>query len=290
MKKIGLALGGGGARGICHIEFCQALDEMGLKPSIISGTSIGSIIGAFYAGGMSGSEMKTLTNQLGVLDYTKMIDFSILRRGGIMKGKNVMDFLDKHLPSKTFEELKIPLKIVASDYWKRKQVIFDSGELIPAIRASISIPVIFEPVRMNDLVLIDGDAVNPVPMSIIRDQCDLLIAIDVSGTNLPTKRNAMPSIFDAIINTFHISETVFVEHQLKTYRPEIYIKPALVNIQLLDFHRSKEIMKSVKNDVDRFKKELRKQITGEKELKPQKKKGFWIFKSRNASLADIFGE
>jgi len=288
MKKIGLALGGGGARGLCHIEFCKALDEMGLKPSIISGTSIGSIVGAFYAGGMSGSEMRTLTNQLGVLDYTKMIDFSILRRGGLMKGKNVMDFLEKHLPIQTFEKLKIPLKIVATDYWKRKQVIFDSGELIPAIRASISIPVIFEPVRTNDIVMIDGGAVNPVPMSVIRDQCDLLIAIDVSGTNIPTKKKSMPSMFDTIINTFHISETVFVENQLKTYHPEIYIKPQLVNIQLLDFHRSKEIMRSVKNDVDRFKKELGKQITREKEWKPEKKKGFWIFKSRNASLSDIF--
>ncbi len=277
MKKIGLALGGGGARGLCHIEFCKALDEMGVKPSVISGTSIGSIIGAFYAGGMSGSEMKKLTSQLSVLDYTKMVDFSILSRGGLMKGRNVMDFLNKQLPVKTFETLPIPLKIVATDYWKREGVIFESGELIPAIRASISIPVIFEPVQMNDRIMIDGGAVNPVPMSVIRDQCDLLIAIDVSGTNIPSKKKSMPSMFDTIINTFHISETVFVENQLRTYHPEIYIKPQLVNIQILDFHRSKEIMQSVRHDVSRFKEELSKQLAEEKEIKPKKKKRFRIF-------------
>ena len=128
-----------------------------------------------------------------------------------------MDFLRKNLPVKTFEALPIPLKIVATDYWKRRQLIFDSGDLIPAIRASISIPVIFEPVQMNDIILIDGGAVNPVPMSIIRDECDLLIAIDVSGTNIPPKKKSMPSMFDTIINTFHISETVFVENQLKIH-------------------------------------------------------------------------
>ncbi|MBN2029588.1 patatin-like phospholipase family protein [bacterium] len=277
MKKIGLALGGGGARGLCHIEFCKALDELGLKPAVISGTSIGSIVGAFYAGGMAGSEMKKLTSQLSVLDYTKMVDFSIHSRGGIMKGKNVMDFLRKNLPVKTFEELPIPLKIIATDYWKRRQLIFDTGELIPAIRASISIPVIFEPVQMNEIIMIDGGAVNPVPMSVIRDKCDLLIAIDVSGTNTPPKKKSMPSMFDTIINTFHISETVFVENQLKTYHPEIYIKPQLVNIQILDFHRSKEIMESVRQDVLRFKEELRKQLAGIRELKPKKKKRFRIF-------------
>lgn len=277
MKKIGLALGGGGARGLCHIEFCKAFDEMGLKPDVISGTSIGSIIGAFYAGGMSGSEMKTLTSQLGVLDYTKMLDFSIIHRGGLMKGKNVMDFLQKHLPVKTFEELSIPLKIVATDYWKREQVIFESGELIPAIRASISIPFIFEPVQINGKVMIDGGAVNPLPMSIIRSECDLLAAIDVSGTNIPSKKNTIPSIFDTVINTFHISETVFVENQLTTYHPEIFIKPQLVNIQILDFHRSKEIMQSVRHDVTRLKGELRKQLAEEKEIEPEKKKRFRIF-------------
>jgi NTE family protein len=272
-----LALGGGGARGLCHIEFCKALDEMGLKPSIISGTSIGSIIGAFYAGGLSGSEMIELTKQISVLDYTKMIDFSILSRGGLMKGKNVMDFLDKHLPSKTFEQLDIPLKIIATDYWKHKQVIFNSGDLLLAIRASISIPVIFEPIKIDNTVMIDGGAVNPLPMSVIRDECDILAAIDVSGTNIPPKKKTTPSIFDCIMTTFHITESVFVENQLMIYKPEIYIKPALANIQLLDFHRSKEIIESVKEDVEYFKAELEKQTTIEEKTRPKWKKHFPFF-------------
>jgi len=137
MKTIGLALGGGGARGLCHIDFCMALDEMGLKPTIISGTSIGAIAGGFYAAGVSGAGMEEILEQIGIREISKMVDFSILNPSGLVKGKGVTDFLCKHLPAKTFEELLIPLKVVATDYWRREEVIFDSGDLIPAIRASI---------------------------------------------------------------------------------------------------------------------------------------------------------
>lgn len=278
MKTIGLALGGGGARGLCHIVFCKALDEMGLKPSIISGTSIGSVVGGFYAAGMSGVEMELLTKQIGIVEYTKMVDFSILSRAGIVKGKNVMEFFEKHLPVKMFEELQIPLKVVATDFWNRKEVIFQSGRLIPAIRASISIPGLFEPVEISGIVMTDGGAVNPLPMSIIRDACDVLIAIDVSGTNVPPKKHPVPSIFESIMTTFQIMETAFVENQKVIYKPEIYIKPELENVQLLDFHRDEEIMRSVREDVERFKWELEKQMMKRDEPQEKKKKRFWFFR------------
>ncbi len=266
MKKIGLALGGGGARGLCHIEFCRALDEMKIKPSIISGTSIGSIIGSFYAAGMSGAEMKELAETIDLFEYGKMIDISILRPKGLLKGKRVEEFLQKHLPVKTFEELKIPLKIVAADFWNRKQIIFQSGSLIPAIRASISIPAIFEPVRIDGIIMVDGGTVNPLPMNIIRNSCDILIAIDVSGKNVPSRKDQMPSIFDSIMMSYQIMETVFVKNQLEIVKPEVYIKPDLINIQILDFHKSREIMESVKNDVRKLKSDLKK-LKGRKYFK-----------------------
>ena len=282
MKKIGLALGGGGARGLCHIAFCRALDEMGLKPAIVSGTSIGSIVGAFYAGGLSGAEMAELAEQIGILEYTKMIDFSILRRGGLVKGKNVMAFLERHLPVKTFEALSIPMKVVATDFWHRKQIVIESGDLLPAIRASISIPGLFEPVKIGSIVMTDGGAVNPLPMSIIREACDILIAIDVSGTNVPPKNKPVPSIFESILTTFQIMETAFVENELRVYRPEIYIKPKLENVQILDFHRYSEIMNSVGADVERLKRELDRWLEKDSESVPVKKKRFIIFgKERN---------
>ena len=256
MKRIGLALGGGGARGLCHIEFCKALDELGLKPSIISGTSMGAIVGGFYAAGVSGQEMTALVDNLGFVEYTKMLDFSILSRAGLVKGKAVIDFFEKHLPVKTFENLEIPMKIVATDFWNRKEVVFQSGDLLQAIRASISVPGIFEPVKIDGVMMIDGDAVNPLPMNIIRNACDILIAIDVTGTNRPPKKRPVPTIFESVMTTFHIMESAVIRNQLSIFKPEIYIKPVLENVQLLEFHRDREIMGSVQGDVESFKREL----------------------------------
>lgn len=267
MKKIGIALGGGGARGLCHIEFIKALDELKLKPSVISGTSIGSIIGSFYAAGVSGQEMEKLTEEVSLLDIRKMVDINILSNQGLIKGKGVIDFIDKHLPVKKFEELKIPLKIIACDFWSRKEYLFDKGDILPAIRASISIPGIFAPVVINNTVLIDGGIINPVPMNVIRKDCDILIAIDVTGTNQPPHKNPKPSIFESVTISFQIMESAFVENQIVNYKPEIYIKPKLVNIQIFDFHKNRKIIESVQENIEEFKKQLPKLLN-------KKSKGF----------------
>jgi NTE family protein len=261
MKTIGLALGGGGARGLCHIDFCMALDEMGLKPCIISGTSIGSIAGGFYAAGVSGSGMEEILNQIGLREISKMIDFSILHPSGLVKGKGVTDFLSEHLPAKTFEELTIPLKVVATDYWRRKEVVFKSGDLVPAIRASISIPGIFKPVKIQQRVLIDGGAVNPLPFDIIRDECDILIAIDVSGTSVPSRKHPVPSMFESIMTTYHIMENALLEKKIEFNQPD----------------KEESIRRSVKPDVERFKREL-DAILNQPESLVEKKKRFFPFR------------
>jgi NTE family protein len=285
MKRIGLALGGGGARGICHMAFVQVLDELGLKPSIISGTSMGAIIGAFYAAGMSGSEMIELTDRVGIKEISKMVDINFLSPSGLVKGKGVCEFFETHLPVTRFEDLTIPLRIVATDYWNRKQVIFESGHIIEALRASISVPGLFSPVKIMDIVMIDGGAINPVPMSVIRDQCDILIAIDVSGTSVAPKKNPIPSMFDSIMNSFQIMETANVENQRKIHCPEIYIKPRLENVQILDFHQDKKILESVQEDVGELRlklMELMKDDQKDSEIDPgqvktEKKKKKFIF-------------
>src|SRR4030042_1312301 len=255
MVRVGRALGGGGARGLCQIEFIRVLDEMGIKPAVISGSSIGSLIGAVYAGGLSGDEIKEIALDLGLLTFGRWFDLSILSTSGLLKGKAVMEFLDKQLPLKTFEKLRFPLAIVATDFWNRSQRVFQSGDLLPAIRASISIPGLFEPVEEKGRVLIDGGTVNPLPMSVIRDACDLLIAIDVSGTSVPDRKQ-VPSMFESVMNTFQILGDAIVRDHIRTCKPEIYIKPELVNVQILDFHRAREIMESVNEDVNRFRREL----------------------------------
>lgn len=259
-KSIGLALGGGGAKGLCHIAFLKALDEMGLKPAVIAGTSIGAIIGGFYAAGLSGKEMESILQKVRFRDISKMVDLSIRRNAVMLKGKGVENFLYKNIPVRKFEELKIPLKVVATDFWRRKQVILKSGNLVPAIRASISLPALFKPVKIDNMVLVDGNAVNPLPYDIIREQCDVIIAIDVSGEKNPPELASMPSMFESIMSTLQIMQASIVENKMNVSKPDIYIKPSLKNIRILNFDRYEEIMEGVKDDVEQFKHEVDKQM------------------------------
>lgn len=252
------------------------MDEMGVRPSVISGTSMGAIVGAFYACGMSGADMEDLARSIDLFDYTRMIDLPFLSKSGLVKGKNVMSWIAKNLRVTSFEELKIPLKVVATDFWNRREVVFSEGDLIRAIRASISVPGLFEPVKLDDVVMIDGEPVNPVPMNVLRDECDILIAIDASGTNEPPDKNPVPNMFDNVMTTFQIMESTLIQKQVEIFKPDVYVKPALVNIQILDFHKADEILQSVRDDILQFKVDLTEVLRGP--VAQPKKKRFSIFK------------
>lgn len=260
--RIGLALGGGGARGFCQIAYLKAMDEMGIRPSVISGTSIGAIIGAFYASGYSGSEMEELLNRIGFRQIQKILDPALFHPTALLRGRGIEDFLRENLRVRRFEKLAIPLKVVATDFWNRTEVVFDSGNLITAIRASISLPAVFDPVKVRGSVLIDGGAVNPVPYDIIRGDCDILVAIDVSGIRKPKRRDKKPLPLESILTTFEITQDSLMAAKRRSTTPDIYCRPPLVNFGILEFHRADEIMKSAEPDVGRFRRELKKRISG----------------------------
>jgi len=258
MKRIGVALGAGGAKGLSHIAFLQALDELGVRPAVIAGTSIGAVIGGFYAAGVSGDRLSQLVKDIGFRDLYKIVlDFSILSQSAIFTGKGVEDFLSREIPVRTFEELDIPLKVVATNFWDRRPVVFESGNLITAIRASMAVPALFEPVVLNDMVLIDGGAVNPLPYDLIRQECDLTIAIDVSGEKTYAPGNPVPNMVESILSTFQIMQASIVAAKKKLSPPDIYVKPALTNIRILDFYRYKEILAGVQDEVQGFKDTLK---------------------------------
>jgi len=261
MKRIGVALGGGGAKGLSHIAFLKALDELGLRPAVIAGTSIGAVIGGLYAAGVSGTGLEQLLKTIGFKELYKIVlDFSILSNSAIFTGKGVEEFLARRLPTPTFEELDIPLKIVATDFWNRREVVFESGSLITAIRASMAMPAIFEPVLLDHKVLIDGGAVNPLPYDLIRQECDLTIAIDVSGEKTYAPEDPVPNMVESILSTFQIMQASIVEAKKRLSPPDIYVKPALTNIRVLDFYRYKEILAGVQDEVQGFKETLNKLI------------------------------
>ena len=258
--RIGLTLGSGGAKGLAHIAFLKALDEMELKPAIISGTSIGAIIGAFYAGGMEGKQIEGLFDDMGIRKMGSMVDLSIFSNSGLLKGKKVEEFLTENLPVSNFADLPIPLKIVATDFWKREEVVLDSGDLVTAIRASIGIPVVLEPLMVEGRTLTDGGTVNPLPYDLIRDLCDILVAIDVSGERVPDEHDPVPTMLENIFSTFQIMQASIVRSKMKTSKPDILVQPQLQNIQLLDFYRKDEIFKGADKDVERFRHDLAAQV------------------------------
>lgn len=255
MKKIGLALGGGGAKGVSHLLILEALEELGLKPAYVTGTSIGALIGAMYCAGMPTQDIKEIFLEFSLKDNEslkhlvtrkhifKWMDFIApqFRGRGLIRVENLISYLFESVHAKRFAELEIPLKVVASDFWYRQQVVLDKGALIPAIRASMSLPGLFEPVKVGGRILIDGGAVNPVPFDLLPDSCELRIAVDVIGERSDTEK--MPSLSEAVFNTYQIMQKSIIREKLEKAPPEIYIEPNVVNIKMLEFYRANEIFK-----------------------------------------------
>ncbi len=255
VKKIGLALGGGGAKGVSHLLILEALEEMGLKPAYVTGTSIGALIGAMYCAGMPTQDIKDIFLEFSLKDNEsikhlvtkkhifKWMDFigPQFRGKGLIRVENLISYLFESVQAKRFTQLEIPLKVVASDFWNRQQVVLDKGALIPAIRASMSLPGLFEPVKVGGRILIDGGAVNPVPFDLLPDSCDLRIAVDVIGERSDTEK--MPSLSEAVFNTYQIMQKSIIREKLEKAPPEIYIEPNVVNVKMLEFYRANEIFK-----------------------------------------------
>jgi NTE family protein len=260
-QRIGLALGGGGARGLAHIAFLETLDSMGIKPDIITGTSMGAVIGSFYAAGIPAREIREKLRLIRLRELRSYMDLRPLSSKALMRGKGFEDFMHRYLPVKSFEKLRIPLLVMATDFWKREEVVLSRGEIVRAVRASVTLPALMEPVIMNDRVLIDGGAVNPVPWRIIRDRCDILIAIDVSGRmNPPEKGDLLPNMFESLFNTFQIMQSSIIRNMLDHSSIDIYCKPDLSDIRMLEFHRYEEIFSKSAPECSRMRDELVKKI------------------------------
>ena len=150
IKKAGICLGSGGAKGISHIGVLETMEEYDISITEISGCSIGAIIGALYAAGVSIEKMKEISFEVNLKKLWNLFDFTNPISGGFVKGDIVEDFLNEILPVRRFEELSIPFKCVATDIVSGKPAVFDSGDLIPAVRASISIPGLFVPYKYKD--------------------------------------------------------------------------------------------------------------------------------------------
>jgi NTE family protein len=260
MQRIGLALGSGGAKGLAHIAFLKVFDELNIKPSIISGSSMGSVIGALYASGLSAAEIEGLYSAMTLFKVTNMIDLSLSRKGLTIRGKKIMTWLRKRMKCRDFADLEIPLKIVATDFWNRTEVVFEKGDVVDAVRASISLPGIFQPYVIDDHVYIDGGVVNPVPYDLIRDDCDLLVAIDVYNYPADDAKRTVPNTFESIFYTYDIMYNILMREKLNISQPDILVQTSLRGINLLDFQKIREVYDCIEDDVKKFKRELMEKL------------------------------
>ncbi|HLF58058.1 MAG TPA: patatin-like phospholipase family protein [Alphaproteobacteria bacterium] len=273
MKKIGLALGGGGAKGLAHVLMLEAFDELGVRPAAIAGSSIGAAIAALYASGLSAQEIRAgidalvpplrghLTRRFFRKDLSGLIGRMDPKVGprGLLRGEKFMAYLYRSLSHMTFEDLEIPLTVVAADFWKREQVVFDSGELLTPLKASMALPWIFRPVLHEGRVLIDGGTVNPVPYDLLPADCDVTVAIDVLGTRAH-RAGSRPNLLDGIFNTFQIMEKSIVEEKLKRKPCDIYIRPEIVDVRVLEFFRRDLIYRQAAPAKEELKRKLAKAL------------------------------
>ncbi|HHA18221.1 MAG TPA: patatin [Methylophaga sp.] len=177
--NIGLALGSGSARGLAHIGVIRALEEAGIKIDCVAGTSIGALIGSVYASG----KLEDLEKVYLDYDWKKIAYFFdiVFPKSGLIDGNKVADFVREYVHAETIEHLALPFKAVATDIGSGEEITMDKGDVIEAVRASISVPGIFTPVRRNGRVLVDGGLINPVPVSTTRSMgAKLVIAVDLN--------------------------------------------------------------------------------------------------------------
>ncbi|WP_018969916.1 patatin-like phospholipase family protein [Rubritalea marina] len=253
MKKIGLCLGGGGAKGFAHIPILEVMDDLGVKPACISGTSIGAIVGALYASGRSAREIadlslfpkpKGLKEALKSKDLGKLWDMIDPDLGwnakGLLKGEKVLGFLEESLKVKSFEELDIPFRCVATDFWNYEAVAIDSGNLLEAIRASMAIPYVFAPISKGGQVLVDGGLTNNVPVDLLDDDCDIKIAINLRGER-STPKDKIPNALDAVFHSYDIMMEATTQAKLESYPVDIYLHAPVVDVDVMDFHRAEEV-------------------------------------------------
>jgi NTE family protein len=180
-RTLGLALGSGSARGLAHIGVLKVLEAEGLRPDIITGTSMGAAIGSIYASGASPDDIAHAAMTFDTRGLLGLADVS-LQRGAMLHGEHIEEFLRAHLPA-TFEELEIPFGCVATDLARSESVRMTSGDLVMAVRASMSVPLVFMPVRRANEVLVDGFLTEPVPIAFARDLgADVVVAVEVTGS------------------------------------------------------------------------------------------------------------
>ncbi|TXG88619.1 MAG: patatin [Rhodocyclaceae bacterium] len=260
--KIGVALGSGSARGWAHIGVLRALAEIGVKPDIVCGTSIGAFVGAAYANG----DLARLEGWVRSLTWQEVVGFfDVGARGGLIKGDKLMAFFERHFVDHDFSALPLPFACVATDLLSGREVWLREGSVADAVRASVTLPGLLAPQARERQLLVDGGLVNPVPVSLARALgADLVIAVDLGsdvvghrfkGLPLPSWRQRLdqwlgrsespdtavgPSLLDVVAGSINIMQVRIARSRLAGEPADVLIAPRLAQVGLFDYHRGEE--------------------------------------------------
>jgi NTE family protein len=268
-KSLAIALGGGGARGIAHIAVLEVLDELGVRPTAIAGCSAGAMIGAAYAAGMSGRDIRRHVIALAHdrsevfrrLMAARAGSFASLFSSGFGSATQVdgEKFCEHFLPAampEDFSELQIPLMVIASDLYRREQVVLASGPLRRAVAASMALPTVVRPISIDGRVLVDGGATNPLPFDQLRGRADVIVAVDISGEPNDERRD-IPSPWEAILATILVMGQAIITEKLKHGAPDLIIRPNVGLFRTLDFFQASAILRVCETT----KSEIRQRLT-----------------------------
>ncbi len=232
MKKLGLALGSGGSRGIAHIGFLQALEEAGIVPSCISGCSMGSVVGSAYAAGLSPSDMRRAVCSLRFFDLVDITN----RPGGFLDTRKMKKLLERYIGNRDFSELRIPFSCVAVDMIRQEVVEFSSGKVVDAVASSSAIPSVFKPIEMDGMRLVDGGILRRVPVEeVCRMQPDVVVAVDVLGKR--STKDVCPNVFGVMAEVIDVMDNFRTESYKKKMRKkyDLWLEPDLGDMSQYTF-------------------------------------------------------
>jgi NTE family protein len=281
---VGLALGSGSARGCAHVGVIRALEQAGIRPDLVCGTSAGALVGAAYAAGEL-DRFEAWLLGVKIKDMVALMDVSL--RSGLFKGQRLMDFFRRHFADRPIEELPIPFAAVATELHNGTEMWLRSGSTLDAVRASIAHPGLFAPVVRDGIVLVDGGLVNPVPVSLARAMgADVVIAVDLGsgilgrhldarappggvvgvvgdwirklqdslglpGPTHPADQPALPSLYEVVASSINIMQVQIARSRRAVEPPDVTVEPRLAHFRLLDFHRAKEAIEEGYRAVER---------------------------------------
>ena len=249
-KTLGIAFGGSGAQGIASVAYIKALEALGIKPDIVSGTGIGAVVAAMYAAGMSSSDMIDFMQEVNFPGSKRPINVNKIKdaKMGILDGLGLEEYYQMIVPVKVFDRLYFPLKIVAANCVTGEEVVFSEGDVGRAVRSAAAVPGVFMPHETDNSFLMDGSCVNPVPFDVIRDDCDVLAAIDPQVNEDET----VPLVYSVVSAAYNATKKALSLEKQKSCKVDVLESFVVEDISIYDFAIFNDIIESCEEKAGLF--------------------------------------